>query len=185
MFYITVDSDIRLEHTYIHHAQDIFHLVSKEQNRTLFRQWLPWVEHNTTIDDTQAFIQTTLEKYAKAQEVNCSIFYQDKLVGNVSLLGMRNSPNDTQKGELGYWLDVDHHGKGIMKRAVKKMLEIGFTYYHLDKISIKCATQNHRSCNIPQSLGFKYEGTLRADIMVEGIVQDGKVYSLLKEEYQA
>jgi len=163
MFSIILGEDIRLEHTHMHHAQDIFNLVNKEVNRTLFGEWLIWVEHTHSVDDTKAFIQSTLEYYAKGIELNCSIVYQERLVGIVSLLDM-GLANGVAKGEIGYWLDSDHHGKGIVTQAVKKLLEIGFGYYALDKIIIRCATQNLRSFAIPKRLGFVHEGTLRADI---------------------
>ncbi|MBN2823982.1 MAG: GNAT family N-acetyltransferase, partial [Campylobacterales bacterium] len=178
-----IDNDIRLEHTHAHHAQDIFNLVSKEANRELFRQWLIWVDNTQSIEDTKAFIQSTLDNYAKGSEVNCSIVYQERLVGNVALLGMRNS-NGVAKGELGYWLDGEYHGKGIMSKAVQKMVAIGFEYYALDKIIIRCATQNRNSCNIPKRLGFVHEGILRADIRVGEQLQDGHIFSLLKDEYE-
>jgi len=34
------------------------------------------------------------------------------------------------------WLDADVHGKGVMYRAVKKMIALGFEHYDLDKIKL-------------------------------------------------
>ncbi len=156
MFQIEVNKKIRLELTHFHHKDEIFKIVDK--NRKLFGKWLIW------IDDTHS--------------------KKDKLVGNVALLGMKNKKNDTKKGEIGYWLDSKYHRKGIMRKCVVKMLEIGFGYYALDKISIRCATVNDRSCNIPTKLGFMHEGVLRSDISVNGEFYDGNIYSILRDEFK-
>ena len=182
MFQIEVDKKIRLELTHFHHKNDIFKVVDK--NRELFGKWLIWMDDDYSKEDTKKFIQSTLDEYAQNRQVNCCIFFKDKLVGNIALLGMKNKKNDTKKGEIGYWLDSKYHKKGIMRKCVVKMLEIGFGYYALDKISIRCATINDRSCNIPAKLGFTHEGVLRSDISVNEKFYDGNIYSILRDEFK-
>jgi ribosomal-protein-serine acetyltransferase len=183
MFQIKIDKKIRLELTNFYHADKIFKTV--DRNRKLFSKWLIWVDETKSIEDTKKFIQLTLNEYAQNKQVNCCIFYKDKLVGNIALLGMKNKSNDTKKGEIGYWLDGKYHKKGIMRKCVFKMLDIGFNLYNLDKISIRCATVNDRSCNIPTKLGFTHEGVLRSDISIKGKVYDGNIYSILRAEFKS
>jgi RimJ/RimL family protein N-acetyltransferase len=71
-----------------------------------------------------------------------------------------------------------------MRRAISKMLEIGFDYYDCNKIYIRCATTNKRSCNIPQKLGFVHEGVFREDILVNGVKMDANIYSILRWEWE-
>jgi len=181
MFKIDIDNELHLELIHPSHAQDIFDLV--ERNRELFRTWLDWVDETKSVDDTKAFINHELQNYANHLCINCMIFYKNKLVGNVGLLGMRKGYG-IKRGVLGYWLDADVQGKGVMHRAVKKMIALGFEHYNLDKITLQCAVFNNRSCNVAQKLGFTHEGLQRDEIKLNGKVMDAKVYALLKREWR-
>ena len=179
MFKIDIDRDTHLELIHLSHAKDIFSLV--ERNRELLRTWLDWVDGSKTLEDTEAFINDELQKYANHKNITCMIFYKNSLVGNVSLLGMK-AMYGVKRGELGYWLDAKAQGKGIIQKAVKKMIEIGFKHYALDKISLRCAVQNDRSCNVAQKLGFTHEGRLKNEIALYGVMMDVDVYAVLKDE---
>jgi len=181
MFKIDIDNELHLELIHPSHAQDIFDLVGR--NRELFRTWLEWVDSSKSIDDTKAFINHELQNYANHICINCMIFYNNKLVGNVGLLGMRKGYG-IKRGVLGYWLDADFHGKGVMRRAVKKMIEIGFEHYDLDKIKLRCAVLNNRSCNVAQKLGFTHEGLQRDEIKVNSKIMDVNVYAILKRDWE-
>jgi ribosomal-protein-serine acetyltransferase len=83
MFKLEIDKEVHLELTHPSHAKEVFKLV--EQNRELFRTWLDWVDNSTSIEDTEAFINYNMQKYANHKSINCMVFYQNKLVGNVAL----------------------------------------------------------------------------------------------------
>ena len=180
MFKIEIDKEVHLELTHPSHAKDVFELV--EQNRELFRTWLDWVDNSKNVEDTEAFINHEMQKYANHKSINCMVFYKNRLVGNVALLGIRKGYG-VKRGELGYWLDAKAHRKGIIHKAVKKMMEIGFEYYALDKITLRCAVQNERSCNVAQKLGFTHEGRQREEIVLNDRVMDTDVYAILKREF--
>ena len=180
MFKIEIDKEVHLELIHFSHAEDTFALVKK--NRELFRTWLDWVDGTKSVEDTREFIDHALQSYANRKSVNCMIFHNNILVGNVGLLGIRKNYG-IKKGELGYWLDADFHRKGIIHKAVKKMVEIGFTEYELDKIVLRCAVKNERSCNVAEKLGFTHEGRHREEIVVNNRVMDIDIYSILKREF--
>jgi len=179
MFKIEIDNEVHLELTHFSHAQEMLVLVNK--NRELFKMWLLWVDFVQTIEDEEKFIKRALECYAKRELINCMIFYNGKLAGNVEIR-MRKGYG-IQKGELGYWLGAEFHEKGIMHKATAKMVEIGFEKYNLDKIMLKCAVKNERSCNVAQKLGMSHEGRQRDEIVVNGVVMDIDIYAILKREY--
>ena len=86
-------------------------------------------------------------------------------------------------GILGYWLGEGYTGKGIISLTTKKLLNIGFSEYKLNKIEIRCASENHKSRAIPERLGFKYEATLRQCEFLYDKYVDHAAYSLLSVEY--
>ena len=179
MFKIEIDRNVHLELTHPLHAEDAFRLT--EKNRELFKEWLLWVDGVQSVEDTKVFINKTLERYGKQNYINCMIFYKNTLVGNVDLTLKKGY--GIKKGELGYWLGAEFHGKGIMQKATAKMLEVGFNHYNLDKIMLKCAVKNKRSCNVAKKLGMSHEGRQRDEIVVNGVVMDIDIYAILKHEY--
>jgi hypothetical protein len=82
-------------------------------------------------------------------------------------------------GYIGYWLGEEFTGKGIMTTVVRDLIEIGRSYYALQKVDIRCATRNSRSRAIPERLGFSHEGTLRRAERVYDQWLDHEVYALL------
>ena len=66
-----------------------------------------------------------------------------------------------------------------MTTVVQDLVAIGRDYYSLQKIDIRCATDNKKSRAIPDRLGFTHEGTLRRAEHVYGQWYDLEVYSLL------
>ena len=180
MFKLEIDDTLHLELTHPSHAQDAFCLTDK--NRELFKTWLLWLDGVQSVEDTKTFINRTLERYAKQNYINCMVFHNNTLVGNVELSIKKGY--GIKKGELGYWLGAESHGKGIMQKATAKMLEIGFEQYDLDKIMLKCAVKNERSCNVAQKLGMSHEGRQRDEIVVNGVVMDVDIYAILKREFR-
>ena len=180
MFKIEIDKEVHLELIHPTHADDIFEIVTR--NQELFRRWFEWVEATKSVDDTKEFIDYALKSYAEHKSLNCMIFFNNRLVGNVGLIGIKKRYG-VKIGEVGYWLDEKAHKKGIMRRAVRKMIEIGFTIYDLEKITLQCAVDNSKSCNVAKSLGFTHEGRHRADIRVGGVLMDVNSYAILREDY--
>ena len=179
MFKLEIDKELHLELIHFSHAKEMLALVN--DNRELFKEWLLWVDFVNTIEDEEKFIKSSLERYADDKLLNCMIFYKEKLVGNVEISMAKGY--GTVKGELGYWLGAEFHGKGIMHRAVAKMIEIGFEQYKLDKIMLRCAVKNERSCNVAQKLGFTHEGRQRSEIVVNEVLMDVNVYAVFRDEY--
>jgi len=179
VFKIDIDENLHIEFINYTHAQELFDLGDK--NREFLREWLPWVDSSNSVEDTKEFIKNSLNQYAKNGSIEAPIFINRKLIGMIALL-VDNKDNIT-KGEIGYWLDKNYIGKGIVTKCANKMLDIGFNRYNLDKIVIRCATANKSSCNVAKRLKFTFDGTLRKEAKVSGKIVDLNIYSILKEEY--
>jgi len=179
MFKLKIDSEVHLELIHFSHANKIFSLI--DSNRENLRKWFIWIDSIQSIDDEKKAIETFLRKFAQQKLLKCVIFYKGVLVGIIEL--RINRGYGIKKGELGYWLDSKFYGKGIIHRATKKILAIGFNEYDLDKIILKCAVSNERSCNVAQKLGMRYEGRLEGDTKINGVVMDVDSYGILKSKF--
>ncbi len=180
MFRRVVDNEIELELATKYIAKDIFEII--DRNRDNLKQRFTWLDSVKEPKDTVEYIKSRLELMAKGKTIYMAIRYQGKVVGVVDF----NSINEDRKTvEIGYILDIEYRGKGIMRRAVKELCNMAFTTMGMNKVIIRCAHNNPKSCNVAKSLGFKLEGTLREFEEIDGTMIDLNIFSLLKREYEA
>jgi ribosomal-protein-serine acetyltransferase len=81
---IRVDDDIKLAPCLERQAGELFSIV--DADRENLRSWLPWVDRTKQIEDTREFIRKSLEEYEQGVTVPLGIWYQDQLVGHISLM---------------------------------------------------------------------------------------------------
>lgn len=155
----------------------LFALVDK--NRQRLREYLPWLDKNTTQEDSVYFINDCQEIFDKNGAVNFGIFFEEKLVG---LTGYHPLDNANKIGSIGYWIDSDHSGQGIMTKATQAVIDFGFKDLKLNRIEIRCAVHNVPSNAVAKKLKFKFEGTLRQVENLYGKYVDHNVYSFLSNE---
>ncbi|MCX7783433.1 MAG: GNAT family N-acetyltransferase [Meiothermus sp.] len=161
-----------------HHAEALFALT--DANRKHLRRWLPWVDDNTTLDDTKAFIQGTLEGFARGEQLPLTVWYRKKLAGTLTLFDIK-PPHCT--AEIGYWLGAAFEGKGLMTRSVEALINYAFFEMGLGRLEIRASTKNLKSRAIPERLGFTLEGILRQEVRLYGRPQDMALYALLKQDW--
>ena len=161
------------------HAQSLFQLI--DRNRDHLSPWFPWVKFMAAIVNVDNFITASKQRMKDGVEVSYVIFYKGALAGRIGIYyidGMNKS------GGIGYWLGKEFEGKGIVSSCIPEILSIGFNDLGLNRIEIKCATDNIRSKSIPERFNFFYEGILREAELNEATFKDLHLYSMLKREYK-
>lgn len=177
MFQYKVDEDIKLKMLEEKHGKELFFLV--EKNRVYLREWLPWLDRNQTEEDSRSFIRNSFVQFIEGLGITAGIFFRDKLVG---VIGIKIDKTNNS-GEIGYWLDADHQGNGIVTKACREIINYAFGNLGLNRIVIRCATGNRRSQAIPERLGFIKESILREAEFLYDHYEDLIVYSILKNEW--
>ncbi len=104
----------------------------------------------------------------------------DGLIGCISL-GINNSH---RRAELGYWIGRKYWNKGYWTEASIALIQYGFEKIKLNKIHAHHFTRNPASGRVMSKSGMKYEGTLRQQVIKDGIYEDLAVYSILREDYK-
>lgn len=149
--------------------------VMIESNRWHLEPWLSWIEDINTLLDTRTFLKSITYKSIYAGGWVFGIEYQGNLVGLMDL----NEGNEEERHiALGYWLDVDAEGRGLITRTVKSCISYLFEKEGVHKILIKCATDNVRSEAVPKRLGFTWEGISYNAGEVKGKSVDLVIYSM-------
>lgn len=180
MFHIPTDiSGLTLVLAEPRYAEELFALVDK--NRSYLKRWLPWLDHNTSVSDSESFLRNCQANYAAQTQLNTLMFLDGTLVGTTGYVSI-NTTNHF--AEIGYWLGEEYTGRGLMSAATAKIIELGFTRFDLNRQVIRAMTENQSSRAIAERLGFTHEGTQRKVAYQNGEFQDLEMYSLLKSEWQ-
>lgn len=159
-------------------AQAIFEVV--DRNRRHLRQWLPWLDANTRVEHTQAVIQSKLPFHENSSELIWGIWQDSQLLGVISYNQISAA---NRYGLIGYWLDADASGNGVMTKCCRALIDYGFDHLDLNRIEIACAEQNTLSRAIPERLGFRKEGVVRQKEWLYDHFVDHVVYGLLAQEW--
>lgn len=151
---LTPDTELRLVEPA--DAKELLAVINR--NRADLRRWLPWLDATQTVEDEEAFIARDLARRKSEGAFHCVISHRGAVVGGIGIPHI-DPPN--RKAEVGYWLDAGHQGKGLMTLACRAIVDHLFNEMKLHRVSIYCATENHRSRAVPQRLGFQQEGIHR------------------------
>ena len=100
-----------------------------------------------------------------------------KLAGGITLGNIRHGV--AQSGQIGYWMGVNHAGKGFMHEAVLLVVRFGFETLRLHRIEAACIPNNDRSIRVLEKAGFRREGLLRSYLRINGAWQDLLLYALI------
>lgn len=180
MEYLRVNDDLHLEKVKLSHAGLIFDTI--EQNRQFLRRWLPFVDQTRSPDDSRKYVQLLLSEQERNRNEVFTIWYKGEFAG---LAGFKEMDFINHKTEIGYWLAEKMQGKGIMSKAVWKMIDYGFRNLNFNRIQIKVAAGNAKSAAIPARLGLFFEGTERSGEYHTDRYFDLQVFSILKAEWLA
>ncbi|NGJ31568.1 GNAT family N-acetyltransferase [Staphylococcus aureus] len=180
MFGMKVNEQMTLKILEAHDTEALFNLVNR--SRDSLRELLPWVDATEQPSDTRAFIKRGLLQFADGNGFQCGIWYVGTLVG---VIGLHEINHMHRKTSLGYYLDKQFEGRGIMTQAVEALIKYCFDEIDLNRIEISAAANNEKSQAIPERLGFTREGMLRDNELLNGIYSSSYIYSLLKSEYNS
>lgn len=91
---------------------------------------------------------------------------------------------DYRSARLGYCLGEAAWGQGLATEAAGALLRWAFAALDLNRVQAETDTRNIASSRVLEKLGFRREGTLREDCIVDGEVSDSWVYGLLRREWR-
>ncbi len=129
-------------------AERIWHLV--ETNRNHLKKWLPWLDRNTSIDDTRNFIADSLKSYAENKSM-VNVIVDGGVCG---VCGFNCIDDSIKAGFIGYWIAEEYQGKGLVTQSCQALELLGFERLGLNKIEIHVAEENVRSRHVAERLKY-------------------------------
>ena len=176
---IKVRENLELRTLVSGNADEVFEAVDK--NREYLRKWLPWVDDAKSPYNSRNSIEKWKNALKDKREFIFGIFLGGNYIGNMGLHEINRSNNSS---EIGYWLSKDYQGRGIMTDCVRALTDFGFDELDLNRIYIRCASDNKKSRAIPERLGFVHEAVLQDGICLYGVYHDELIYGVVKRNWR-
>lgn len=179
MFKYIIDNEVELRLLDTYHSEEIFKSIISSREHLI--RYLPWVEKTRTVEDTLDFIKNSKKQYAEGKGFDAGIWYKDEFAG---VIGFHSINKITREISIGYWLNENFLGKGIMAKSCKVFIDFAFNVYGLNRVEIRCAKSNKKSRAIPERLGFIQEGIIRDGELLNEGREDLIIYGILKREWR-
>jgi ribosomal-protein-serine acetyltransferase len=179
-FLLPVGDRYQLRSIQLADAEELFALT--DANRSYLRQWLPWLDGVTQVEDSRDFIDRAMQQLAEQKGLAAAICDGGRIVG---VVGFNRIDRQDRIGYIGYWLAQSNCGKGIMTKSCRSLINYGFTKLNLDRVVIACATENQRSRAIPLRLGFTHAGVIRDAEWLYNEFVEHDIYALLQRDWHS
>ncbi|MDA8360324.1 MAG: GNAT family protein [Actinomycetota bacterium] len=109
------------------------------------------------------------------------IFAQQRFVGEVTLSSIQRGP--FQSGYVGYWIDRDVAGLGLVPEAVVMVLHFAFEAVSLHRVEISIIPRNRASLRVVEKLGLRMEGVAERFLEINGRWEDHARFAITAEEW--
>jgi ribosomal-protein-serine acetyltransferase len=179
MFQLDVDDDIALVLAEERHAQVMTDLIVRNQAR--LARWEPWAEQPATLESTRAYIRSALEDFVRGRQIS-TIIAVDGGRRFVGRCGMRIN-TFAGSGDIGYWIDRDFEGQGIISRSARALISRCMSELGLTKIDLRTSVENKRSRAVAERLGFTFEGVLPGGLRFKRRSDDVALYGVTAERW--
>ena len=103
-------------------------------------------------------------------------------IGSVGAHVLTHTPNHA---EIGYWIGVEHRGKGYASDAVRLISHFAFSHLDVVRVAASVFAGNEASRRALEKNGFSLDGTLRRHLHKRGQWLDTWFFTLLREEWEA
>lgn len=89
----------------------------------------------------------------------------------------------SQRGAfIGYWIDRDQAGRGIMPTAVAMAIDYCFQHLELHRIEINIRPENAASLRVVEKLGLRNEGVSPSYLHIDGAWRDHLRFAVTEDE---
>ncbi|MFT4927478.1 MAG: ribosomal-protein-serine acetyltransferase [Phenylobacterium sp.] len=178
MFTLRVEEGLALTLVEPSFAKHYYHTVCEQ--RDYLSQWLVWPALADSENFFASFIDQSLKDYANGTSLTCAMVYHGKIIGNIGLVSISQP---LKKVEIGYWLNHEYQGKGIVTKSVARLISYAFDILAMEKVEISVAVENTGSRKVCERLKFELEGIISNSENLNGRIVSHAIYGLSRARY--
>lgn len=160
------------------HGPALFHILSNA-DVTRFYGMDPLRKQEDALHIIESFKQT----FDSRQGIRWGMVIRDSgtFIGTI---GLNHLSLYSKKAEIGFELDPAHWRRGYAAEAIEAVLTYAYETLGLYRMGAVTFLENRASIQLLTRIGFEEEGMLRGYLFQGGTSHDGRIFSLLKPDYQ-
>jgi ribosomal-protein-alanine N-acetyltransferase len=124
--------------------------------------------------------KSLLKQARRGQCLPFVIEVDGRFVGQVTVSNV--SRGSAQWASIGYWLDMDVAGRGIMPRAVAMVIDHCLGPVGLHRVEICIRPENTNSLRVVEKLGLEQVGFAPRFLHINGDWRDHRIFAVTREE---
>lgn len=173
---ITTHCRLRLPHPNDSNSIQRYYL----NNRAFFKAWLP--TYGSRRFELEAITEHTthlLQQYLKGDTLPLLVLGRrsNRLLGRINYTKIQRG--NLQACFVGYQINEEDTGKGLMTEALQVSNQYIFDALHLHRINAYIMPHNTPSIRVAEKLGFEQEGLAKAVLKIDGAWRDHWSYTLI------
>lgn len=149
--------------------------------------------------NSPAVMENFIYRTPLTKEGHLNWYYNCVKTGKVAQFIIVDTETNTDVGSV-YLRDIDHsnkkceygifigeeadRGKGIGSKAAQLVLDYAFEELKLNRVFLRVFSKNLRAIKSYEKVGFKYEGTFRDDVIIEGVPYDMVFMAILRDDWK-
>ena len=148
------------------------------RNQFRFAQWHPLVSDDHHSNKAwKARLRDRELDYNDGRAAHFIGLDAGKVVGACSLTSITYAP--AYHCQLGYSIDKEYEGSGVMTRIVRYVVQYAFENLKLNRVCANYMPANERSARLLEKLGFEKEGYAKKYLCINGKWEDHVLTSLI------
>lgn len=130
-----------------------------------------------TLEETRTYYKKLVENEKNETHEYASIMLDGKHIGTLMLF---NFSREAKNVEIGYVLNKNYWGRGIVSEAVKLLMDHLLNHTDTHKICARLVKGNIGSAKVLEKYGFVQEGCFKDQYYIENTYYDALFYGYIK-----
>lgn len=132
-----------------------------DRNKEHLRRFLSWPRDDHEIADYQDEIRLIKDEIERGSPNHrYAIREPERIIGHIALLRVQCEPP-----EIGFWLDKERTGRGIMQTATQTLTHLAHQQLHIPTVAMEIREDNTASQQVARRVGY--------ECVQEGILKEG------------
>ncbi|HEY0240743.1 MAG TPA: GNAT family protein [Friedmanniella sp.] len=151
------------------------------RNRTALAPWEPVrPDSYFTVEGQRVALAEAQRHHERGEDHPGLVLVDGEPAGRMNLSHVVRGA--AQSVSLGYWIDVDHQGRGVATAAVRAVLAVAFGELGLHRVDAGTLVHNHASRRVLAKNGFTEIGLAPRSVRIAGRWQDHVLHQRLADD---
>ena len=138
-----------------------FALVQRNRER-LADRFVGTVSRTKTLEEAQEFVEEMI-KHTISNTYFPYVIIDENENRIIGFIDLKNIDWDIPKTQIGFYIDEAYEGKGIISKAISKIIDYCFEDKGFEKLFMRIHPENLAAKKVAEKCGFELEGTIRKD----------------------